>query len=235
MTDSTEYYLSGISAIGRYYRKENPAVCFKLLEGSIVDIAREGLEPEFPGVEGVDALTEQDGLLTLFRCTDAFGGEPLHPLSVMNLYYHSRRGVFIDRSECYPDLRAGEIRLVSDYGSGTSTRLEPVNLLETAALVSCFGLKPDEALLKEFSELTDADAEDDSGINRDFSGTGDPDELLQRVYLSAILTGEFPAAGLKLLMDFGFIGRFWPELGVLAEIDQSKEYPPRGQRLGTYP
>ncbi|MFQ3620897.1 MAG: HD domain-containing protein, partial [Spirochaetales bacterium] len=50
----------------------------------------------------------------------------------------------------------------------------------------------------------------------------------QRDLLSLILTGKYAAEGLKVLLQTGYLHRYWPELMLLQEVSHSKEYHPEG-------
>ncbi len=216
MTISSGHYLYNLSSLSRYFGKDLPGFSFELIEGSIVDIAKVVDNIRYPGVEGIDAACTVNNTEHVFRCTDSIKCFPVHPLDVLNLLYDKNRGYYIDRAECYRSIRMLEVGL-TDESSNNRRYVENISiltLLETAALISCFGFKPRQELLEAFSTLSDE--------------TTSVLPAFQRLYLTAILAGDYPAAGLKLLKDFGAVEALWPELDALCGLDQAKEYHPEG-------
>jgi poly(A) polymerase len=55
-----------------------------------------------------------------------------------------------------------------------------------------------------------------------------PGETEQRLLLTGLLVSPRPDLGLELLKASGFIEKFWPELGLLDNVDHSKEFHPEG-------
>ena len=213
-------YYYGISSLEKYFRQDSSAISFCFLEGSIVDIAKNYDNISYPGVEGIDAVVTDEDKEVLYSCYDSVLTEQLHPFNVYNFLLDKGRNVFIDRSECYRSLREKELSLTDSTGFSSTLTLE--NLLEAAALVAQFGFKPDPHVIKELSRLSETlTAETPSKDNL-------PSSLLQRVYLTAVVSGEFAAAGLKLLRDFGAVETLWPELNALIGLDQAKEFHPEG-------
>jgi len=207
---TTPHYLHSLSSLARYHKKNLPGISFELIEGSIVDIAKVYDSISYPGVEGADAVVKDGDLEAVFSCVDAVKAMQHHPLNVMNLIYDKNRNVYIDRAECYRQVRGLELGLQEGFGP---KELSIVNLLEAAALVSCFGFKPDASLLDAFTKLRDEKL---------------PAPFIQRLFLSVVVGGEFPAAGLILLRDFGAVELLWPELHALIGLDQAKEFHPEG-------
>lgn len=205
-------YLYGLSALSEYFKTPLKGFRFSLIEGSLVDIARFTEAVDFPGVEGIDAVIAEDDNEVFFRCVDSVKEQPRHPINVFNFYYNPGRNAFIDPSDCYKDLRSRTLRLAAGF-----TDLSTENILEAAAAVSLFGLKPDEALLKILADAAESV----------FEGPH-PAPLVQRVYLSSVVSGRFAAAGLNMLRDFGVVEALWPELNALVGLDQAKEFHPEG-------
>ena len=181
---STPHFLHSLSSLARYFGKALPGFSFELIEGSIVDIAKVYDDIRYPGVDGIDAVVYDGDLEAVFYCVDSVAALRSHPLSVMNLLYDKSRDVYLDRTGCYRELRRLELNLQPGSAPLTMT-----TLLEAAALVSCFGFKPSSALLDALDTLADLPA-------------AQPEPMTQRLYLSAVVGGEHPAAGLKLLMDY---------------------------------
>ena len=216
---STPHYLHSLSSLARYFKKDLRGVSFELIEGSIVDIARVSENISYPGIEGVDAIVYEGDLEAIFSCTDSIRTISHHPFSVMNFFYDKNRNSYIDRSDSYKALREKKLELNTQ---SNLNMLSIQNLLEAGALVSCFGFKPSSELLSGFGILSE----------RIDSVTILPDQIpspiIQRLYLSCILSGEFTAAGLKLLKDFSAVEILWPELYSLVGLSQDKEFHPEG-------
>ncbi len=212
-------YLYGIASLSKYLKKQLPGFSFELTEGSVVDIAQAFDNIKYPGIEGVDASIFKDGTEVFYSCVDDINKLTRHPLRQMNFYYDRQRGVYLDPAGSYSGIRALELEL--SLGAVPSD-LSLLNLLEAAALVSCFGFKPTEPLIKVFKAVSE---KLESGPLPEAPA---PPALMQRLYLSAVVSGEFAAAGLTMLRDFGVVEALWPELHALVGIDQAKEYHPEG-------
>ena len=204
------HYLHGLSSLARYFRKDLPGFSFELIEGSIVDLAQNFDNISYPGVDGVEAVVRDDDLEAVFSCVDSLSDIEVNPLSPMNLLFDKNRGVYIDRTDAYKSLRALELK----HEPKARTRLGIDNMLEAAALVSCFSFKPSAEILEAMA---------------DAAGSGaDPAPMVQRLYLTAVVAGAQPAEGLRMLRDFGVLERLWPELHALVGLDQAKEFHPEG-------
>lgn len=208
---SAPHFLHSLSALEKYFRKPDLGFTFRLIEGSVVDIAKAYDNVIYPGVNGIEALVPDDDEEIIYSCVDSLEELPVHPLNVINLLYDSSRGVFIDRCGCYNSLRSLELDL--EHETSECGNLTIQHLLEAAALVSRFGFKPSEKLITAFSDLAEKQP---------------PAALIQRLYLSAVIGGEYAAAGLTMLRDFGAVEALWPELHALVGLDQAKEFHPEG-------
>ena len=205
-------YLHSITSLYHYYGIKQNHFSLRLIEGSIVDVARLFDEVFYPGIDGVDAVCVEDGAEVLYSCTDGLAEVASQPFTVMNLFCRAGTRQFLDPAGCYPDLRERCLRLTAP---GAASTLGWFELLRAAALVSAFGFKIDEELRSAFAELPENEG-------------AEPAPLYQRIFLTAILTGEYPAAGLEVLRDYGFIERFWPEIWATVGLSHSKEYHPEG-------
>ncbi len=67
-------YLSGFSALERYFSMERGEVLQVETEGSIVDLSKLFEDISFPGPSRFDAVLDRPGALVLFRCIDDGGG-----------------------------------------------------------------------------------------------------------------------------------------------------------------
>ncbi len=210
-------YLYGFASLSQYYKKQLPGFSFELIEGTIVDIAQAYDNIKYPGIEGVDASVIKDGTEVYYRCVDDISSQVEHPLRQMNFFYDLQHGVYLDPAGSYPGIRALELELLPGADRSDVSLL---NLLEAAVLVSCFGFKPTELLIKVFTAVSE---KLESGSLPEAQA---PPALMQRLYLSAVVTGEFAAAGLTMLREFGAVEALWPELHALVGIDQAKEYHP---------
>ena len=210
--------LFSLSSLSAYFKVPLPGIRFQLVEGSIVDIAKLYDNVEYPGVDGIDALVREEDTEIFFKCSDSISRQPAHPLSTAGFLYDPERRVYLDTTDCYCSLRDRELKLNSGFFGEVSFE----HLLEAAAIVSLFGFKPSAGLSAAFEELSAAD------VGAHAQPAGLPPALLQRVWLTAVVSGEFAAAGLKMLRDFGAVEVLWPELNALIGLDQAKEYHPEG-------
>ena len=216
---TTPHYLHSLSSLARYYKKSTYEVSFELIEGSIVDIAQAYDNISYPGEEGIEAIVIDGDIEAVFSCTDSVKAMPRHPISVMNLLYDKNRNTYLDRADCYGHLREKMLELLEPRASDELTLQ---NLLEAAALVSRFAFKPSQELIAAFSRMAAAN-ENDLPRPEQLPGP-----IIQRIFLTAVLSGEYPAAGLKLLKDFGAVELLWPELYALVGLSQDKEFHPEG-------
>jgi len=118
----------------------------------------------------------------------------------INFRKNPSNGVFYDKNNIYDELRARVIPL-------PFTKSE--RSLFDAAIFSTLWESPPQA--------TEApDLPPTSSV------------LFQKDLLISILAGPYPASGFEFLKQTGFVAREWPELALLDEVDQSKDFHPEG-------
>lgn len=234
---SCNSYLAGFSALDRYYGLDEGLFSYRLTDCSLVELARCLDDAEYPGLEGIDALSTDPvtGGTSLYRCRDASDPLPAHPVFPLNLYYDIERDCYLDPVGAYGDIRQRRILLEPDpagfigdpeAGGGPSGW---ALILDAAVLLARYRFTlgaPDEERLFRLAGLSGEEpAPGDPAAQR---GPPEPGALLQRAALVSLLEGPDPAAGLELLARSGFINAFWPELARLRSIDHAKEYHPEG-------
>jgi len=118
----------------------------------------------------------------------------------MNFRKNPFNGIFYDKSNIYGELRARA--LPSHY---------------TKSERSLF----DAAIFATLSESP-------SRATEELAIPASSSALFQKDLLISILSGPHPASGFELLKQSGFIAREWPELALLDDVDQSKDFHPEG-------
>jgi poly(A) polymerase len=195
------FQFASFSALDRYFSLRESSLVFIDTEATQADLARTLDGVSYPGIEYGDALVVSEGRKYYFRCVDSLTAP--HPCSYgpLTLRYDPRRRVYLDKSGIY-----GMLRKKEPLGQ---PRGEPFRaLFEAASLSSRYGLEAPEG-----GEPLRA---------------GEVPAEVQADLLTLVLTGRRPETGLTLLLEKGFIERFWPELSAMDSIGQSKEFHPEG-------
>jgi poly(A) polymerase len=122
----------------------------------------------------------------------------------MELLYEPKRGIFFDPMGIYRSLR--EKVLIPE----NTNHPDWVILFEAAKLISKF----------HYSTDTELDLRVD--------GRYEPPEDCQRELLIGVLSGEYPNKGFSLLLESGFIEKYWPEIFIMTETSHSKDFHPEG-------
>jgi poly(A) polymerase len=194
------------------YRGLKPApLRFALAFCALQDLAKTFEGIRYPGThyadaavdlkEGSDTETGASGAGTLYiRCADSPKAAETAVFAPLDLQRDPARDVYLDPRDVYPSLREkrATMRPASDEQ----------RLFESAILVSRYPYELEPGALP--------------ALPRDFSAAA------QRDLLTLMLTGPTPERGLELLRASGFVDAYWPELGGLYGLDQSKEYHPEG-------
>ena len=196
-------FYSNTSALDRYFRIPSGPSSYLLTDSSLINLAGTFEDLEYPGLLYEEALVRRNDRRYLFRCYDEDVRTPPRPFTVQELLYDPDRGVFLDPSDAYPDLRRDQ--LVRQNGGSSLLYLS-----EAAILVSRYHYQAE-------SETFTLD-----------SPFAEPDKSFQRELLLAVLTGAYPQKGFSLLYSSGFIEQYWPELHKMAGIPHHKDYHPEG-------
>ncbi|WP_455383123.1 HD domain-containing protein [Salinispira pacifica] len=205
------YYYTYISALDRYFRKDNPEVLYLTVRNSLVDLARVFTDLEFPQIEGIDGAVTRDGKRIYFTVRDEPGEPfPAYAFPVLNLVYDPSRDVFLDPLGIYPELRRPTIQLPA-LPSGSSGTLDPVQLvLDAALLAGRYHYQPEGPVPELSPALPEL-----------------PEEM-HRTFVRTLFCGTTPWKGLDLLMKSGFVDRYWPVFVPMNSTDQSKGHHPEG-------
>lgn len=213
------FRLTGFSAVDRYLGL--PALPFVWAETSadVGALARafEGLR--FPGVGLADAAYDGDGQTRYFRCQDP--DDPYYPsYSILSLTQDETTRRFRDPAGIYPLLRAlragGEPEPAQAWRFGLNPAADAYQAAMDAALILA-RYAPES---RRITEITAAFP--------DLPKAPPPNAEAQRVLLTCLLGSPRPDLGMNLLKRAGFIGELWPELALLDEVDQAKEFHPEG-------
>ncbi len=198
--------LISYSALDRYFRQPaagGEPVRYVAADATVVEIAPLFDELQFGSEPMSDAIAVHGGVRLCIRCSDGADTRGF-PFSVQQLGFDVQRGVFLDPSGVYYDLRKPAL-------VGRATHLEWWQVVaEAAQLVSRY----------HYTFEPDADW---------FDAPVPPAPApYQRHLLERILTSRAPANGLRLLHDAGIVASWWPELAAMARVDHAKEHHPEG-------
>ncbi|MFP4113098.1 MAG: HD domain-containing protein [Spirochaetota bacterium] len=197
------WYYSSFSALDRYFRRTEQPVLFITVEGDLVTLARAIPDLDFPGVAYADAALWEDGTRVYFRCVDPETKPRPQSFRALNLLYDPERDRYLDPYDDYRSLR-------SEHLEPTDEPYDPLaRIMDAAVAVSRYPHALAEPLepVAGFPEL--------------------PPETI-RTLLAQVLTGPFPANGLRLLDEHGFVDAYLPELGAMKGTSHSKEHHPEG-------
>ncbi len=196
--------LHSYSALDYYYSGTLSNPLHIRFAGSLADIARGFDNVDFPGMEGCDAAAGFDEYTCLISCIDEDEPVRREPFTLQNFSYNPHRGVFLDPFNVYEDVKSRRLRLFDE------SALDERMVLAGAVLSSRYAPWDEEYYR-------------DAPVQWSNFST-----LEQRFLLEQILQGKHAHRGLKVLMDTGFIHKFWPELASMGGIDHAKEHHPEG-------
>ncbi|MDP2790978.1 MAG: HD domain-containing protein [Rectinemataceae bacterium] len=192
----------GITAVDAYcgHVMKSP-VAFYLVEGSIVDLARNFEKLEYPSLPYADASlsAETSGIEARFLCADSVHKKKLGSLALTDFRRNPLDGRFHDPRELYPILKGRGFDSAGEGGENA--------LFETALYAS---------RLQAAQEIQPG------------ALPGQATPLWQRDLLSLILQGEHSAAAFNYLKDSGFIRKYWTDLDALLLVDHAKDCHPEG-------
>jgi poly(A) polymerase len=220
-------YLYGFSAIDSYLGRDDLAAVYVSCRAGLADLARlfDGLR--YPGF--ADAAVDSGGKTWYFECEDSEGargasGAPNLPghcgsFGFLEFYQDCATRRFYDPNGVYPLLRQilGGGKTAWEDGFAKANAQTYRALFDGAMLLARYF---PETSFKDIKQL----AAGFSGLEK----TAPPGMEEQRLLLAGLLNAANPAPGFELLKMCGFIATFWPELAVLDDVDQSKEFHPEG-------
>jgi len=196
------------SALDRYFRIADPRTggppsLYFFVSADLIQLAKLFPDLRYPGIEGIDAALSREGEPTAyFRCMDSNNSkETRQPFDPLHLLYDPVRDSFQDPQAIYPSLRLSVLRPSED---ACRTSWIP----SAAVMISRYPYR----------------LESPPPIWQDGALPAEK----QRDILLQVITGKTPQAGLKLLMESGFIAAHWPELDRMRDVSHSKEYHPEG-------
>ncbi|PKL07159.1 MAG: phosphohydrolase [Spirochaetae bacterium HGW-Spirochaetae-9] len=203
-----EYGLTAIDAYIGHVMKS--PIGFYLVEGSIVDLARNFEKLEYPSLPYADASlgAETAGFEARFLCVDTVHKKNLGSLVLTDFRRNPLDGRFHDPQTLYPALKE---RLFNPENEGGENAL-----FETALYVSRL------QAIRNPQAGADAQPASMAPLPRQAA------PLWQRDLLSLILQGEHSAAAFDFLKDCGFIKTYWTDLDALLLVDHAKDCHPEG-------
>jgi len=197
------WYYSSFSALDRYFGRSEQPVVHVAVEGDLVTLARAVPELEFPGVRDADAAIWDEDRRVYFRCIEPASKPPRQSFRPLNLLYDPAGERFLDPYDDYRSLRSESLEPTGEPHDPLGRLMDAAVALSRYPHVLAEPLDP----VERFPEL--------------------PNESL-RSLLAQVLTGPFPAKGLRLLDAHGFLDAYLPELAGMKETEHSKEHHPEG-------
>jgi poly(A) polymerase len=202
--EGIDFLLSSFSALDRFFRVKDQGTVYINTDATLPALAKLFDTIDYPGFPFEDASLEFGNNRYAFRCVDNVKIPAGSPFTIQKLLYNEREDKFIDPLGVYGDLRRQELVPIPNGFHPTLV------LMEAAKLVSRY----------HYSSVIDTALKKNDG----FLPTID----MQRDLLVAVLCSKNPEKGFKLLLQEGFIERFWPELFTMIMVTHSKEYHPEG-------
>ncbi|MGB4586706.1 MAG: HD domain-containing protein [Rectinemataceae bacterium] len=196
-----EYGLTAVDAYCGHVMKS--PIGFYLVEGSIVDLARNFENLEYPSLPYADASlgTEAGDLEARFLCVENLREKSLGSLALTDFRRNPLDGRFHDPRDLYPLLKDRIFDPGSEGGENA--------LFETALYLSRLQSAPAMSIKVPPPPTSAA-------------------PLWQKDLLSLILQGERSAAAFDFLKDSGFIKKYWTDLDALLLVDHAKDCHPEG-------
>ena len=226
-------YLWGFSAIDAYLGRLSAEESLALTGADTADLARIFEELRYPGVCIADAALDEGEGTIYFHCADfesgahsVFfsqtgpfqGGEGWRPsFRFLEFYQDQLTGHFIDPQGNYPLLR--------QCLKGLRPDLQPEDL--NPGIERYRALMDWAIILARYFPLEEVQFRK-ADLFRELSEGPQPCIEELRLLLSELLVSPNPASGLAFLKKNHFIDQFFPELAVLDDVDQSKEFHPEG-------
>jgi poly(A) polymerase len=218
-------YLHSFSAIDSYLGRSSPSSVYVIFGADLPDLARlfEGLR--YPGAAFADAALDWGGKTWYFRCGDSqpirrFNSPNFNSFGFLEFFQDCKTRRFYDPNSVYPALRRirdGTEHTAEQWLDAVHAETENRKLFDGAVILAKYF---PETPLREIKKM--------SGAFSFPAGAAPPCAEEQRLLLTSLLEAANPAPGFELLKQSGFIASCWPELAVLDDVDQSKEFHPEG-------
>lgn len=204
------YFLASFSALDRYFRittsqTRNVYVAF---EGTLIELAKALGELEYPGLEDWDAASPHGEGKVYFRCLADEQPRRRMSFHLLDFLYDPEAGKFFDPHDAYRELRSSEVPTISEGAAPLDT------VTDGAVLAGRYGY-----------EITAGDLPEPSS---EPNAAEHVPAALQRRLLVDLLGGQYPALGLRILYNAGFVPQVWPELAPMNGTSHDKEHHPEG-------
>ena len=232
-------YLCGFSAIDSLLGRETGTDIHVLTNADAADLARLFDTLRFPGIDLADAALDSEKYTFYFHCTDPektagqseqgtpFPVESSSPsFSLLEFYQDCLTRTFFDPRGIYPllsEFRRGGMDAAKTFevlSGSLNSGIERNRAVMDAALILARYFPLDRETERRLMQIT--------GKFSNLREGRSPGIEEQRLLLTGLLTSHNPCLGFELLKSSGFIGKFWPELAVLDDVDHSKEFHPEG-------
>jgi len=221
-------YLHSFSAIDSYLGRAGSSSVYAIFGADLADLARlfDGLR--YPGAAFADAALDSGGRTWYFRCGNAeairgFGTLNINAFGFLEFFQDCKTRRFYDPNGAYPVLRC--IRDGKEPESAAqwldAVAGEGNRKLFDGAVI--FAKYFPETPLREIRKIFGA-----FNFPAKAAPPCAPCAEEQRLLLTGLLEAADPSPGFELLKESGFIASCWPELAVLDDVDQSKEFHPEG-------
>lgn len=198
------YELIGFSALDRYFKNDRFDNLYVSVDGSLIDLAKALGELEYPGLELWDAMLPNGEGGIYFACAEDRDVGNRHSFRLLSLRYDPARGAYRDPFDSYDELRGSYLQAIPDAVPAIRT------IGDAAVLAARYNFKVDRGTLPGLDGVYDLPVD------------------YERKLLVDIVTGTYAWRGLALLMECGFVERYWPELLPMNTTDHTKEFHPEG-------
>lgn len=204
--DGHTVYMSGCTALDLLLRKSAGYVIDITTTASIIELASFISDLRFSGAEGIDAFCMTEDHMIIFHVIEDTVLSA-YPIRLMNLFYDVGRGIFLDPYDMYYTIQSRTIE------KGELFLYDPEDwrgICDHAVLQARYGfISSEQSNLPESSRSPESSA-------------------YQFMVLVRVLEGDHPSAGLKMLLESGFIELHWPLLHAMLGVEQDKDFHPEG-------
>ncbi|MDR3337056.1 MAG: HD domain-containing protein [Treponema sp.] len=245
--------LRGFSALDRYWDLPPLPFVWALTDADIPAIARMFETLRFPGVDLADGAVDREKQCWYFRCIDdeALEKDGLFRISpasgesgdrpsyrLLSFFQDAATRRFQDPFGLYPLLRRLRDGAKDDDAKAAAASAanipDGVRWWDLNSGAGMFRTLTEGAIIISRYTLQEDRNNDGRALRKIAAFPGDlaPDPVpqveAQRVLLTSLMVSPRPDLGLELLKISGFVGKFWPELAQLDNVDHSKEFHPEG-------
>ncbi len=202
INNNFQCYLCSYSAIDLYLNsKISPDYSYLITDATLIELFKLFNNVEFYKIPFFDAVIEHNETKILIF-TSEHGSFPDFPFNVQYFLFDCKKGIFKTFENSFDNIKNASMKI--------SSKSSPYLIPEKAKLTSKYDFICNDPLLK-ISPLP-------VNIHENY----------QKEILVSILEGEHADKGLEILLQSGFIEKFWPEIYEMTKIEHVKDFHPEG-------